>query len=711
MISCLGVIWGDIGTSPLYTYSSIYGCEEECQIPSHDDILETYSCIFWTLTIVTFFKYILIILRCDYHGEGGIFALLLNVTRKPKRKVSRFVGKLLVCLAAVGASAMVADGFITPALSVLSAIEGLQSSNLMSDSQIDTIHKVIVPVTCIILVILFVMQRFGSTKVGRVFGPIMLVYFLSIAGIGIYNLVNTGNVFVLEGLSPVYLIRFFGTGRFSGNDAFKKLSSVVLCVTGAEALYADLGHFSKKSIYFTWGLVVYPSLTLAYAGQAAAMMSDPTVVSSAFWQSVPSVVYIPMLVVATLATVVASQAMVSGCFSLISQAVILNIFPRVRVINTDPSKSGQIYIPEVNLILAIGTIILVVAFRSSAALAGAYGLSVVLTFNITTLLLGAALYSSKWPNAKWYYILLAISPLIAIDMAFLSSTIVFKFTHGGYISVAITIVISSIMLCWWYGRILTANARETEAKLDASQDRGYLTTFEGLAAAVQGGRIKRGHGIGVFLTPTKLTVGRKVNLSSLMALKAVEEGGGSQTQSSDLERMISNVSGIDPTVKCPLPSSLSLYLRVTGSIQRVVILLHVEFDQDKPVLNISERVSIEEVVTGSGVGIYSAKVSFGFAEPLSEVDMNKIVHQWVLEQIPMHRSLSDLFDSPGERADDERLWYFLYKEEHLAKSGSNVFRRALIWLYSSLHSVSRSAHVFLNLPANESIHLGGCVLI
>lgn len=244
--------------------------------------------------------------------------------------------------------------------------------------------------------------------------------------------------------------------------------------------------------------------------------------------------------------------------------------------------------------------------------------------------------------------------------------------------------------------------------MDLCENRNYLTTFDGLASAVQGGRIKRGHGIGVFLTPAKLTVGRRINLSSLLAVKAVEEGVV-QTSSANLDRMISNLSGIVPAADCPLPSALSLYLRVTGSIQRVVILLHVEFDQDKPVLNISERVTIEEVVTGSGVGIYSAKVSFGFAEPLSEVDMGKIVNQWVLEQIPTHRSLSDLFDTPGERADDERLWYFLYKEEHLARQGSNIFRRALVWLYSALHSVSRSAHVFLNLPADESIHLGGCV--
>jgi KUP system potassium uptake protein len=709
-ITCLGVIWGDIGTSPLYTYSAVYGCEESCETVAPDDILETFSCLFWTLTLVTFVKYILIILRCDYHGEGGIFALLLNVTRKPRRKVSKGAGKLLVGLAAIGASAMMADGFLTPALSVLSAVEGLQSKKLFSDSQISTIRSFVLPITCVILLLLFAMQRFGSTKVGRVLGPIMLIYFSSISGIGIYNLISTGNAYVLEGLSPVYFIRLFVSGRFAGSDAFKKLSSFLLCVTGAEALFADLGHFSKTSIYITWGAIVYPSLTLAYAGQAAAMIADPSVVSSAFWNSVPSPVYIPMLIIATLATMVASQAMISGCFSLISQAVVLSLFPRVRVVNTDSRRAGQIYIPEINFILAVGTILLVLGFQHSSSLAGAYGLSVAITFNITTILFGAVLYSTKWPETKWYLIVLSVIPILFMDMLFLASTLVYKFTHGGYITIVICTIIACVMICWWQGRILTARARQNETSLNASQDRGYLTTFDGLASAVQCGRIKRGHGIGVFLTPVKMGVGRRINLTSFGMAKSAEEGS-LNTQESGVDRIISNLSGIIPDVNCPLPSALSLYLRVTGSIQRVVILLHVDFDQDRPFLNISDRIVIEEVITGAGIGIYYAKVTFGFAEPLSEVDMNKIVHQWVLEQIPNHRSLSDLFESPGERADDEQLWYFLYKEDHLPKKGSNIFRRSVVWLYSALHTFSRSAHVFLNLPASESIHLGGCVSI
>jgi KUP system potassium uptake protein len=715
-ISCMGVIWGDIGTSPLYTYSAIYNCEETCQTPSESDAKETLSTVFYTLTLVTFIKYIVILLRMDYHGEGGIFALLLNVTRKPRRKLPKAWARIFLALAAVGASAVMADGFLTPALSVLSAVEGLKSTKIMSSDQIDTISSLVVPVTCVILVLLFFMQRHGSTKVGRVFGPIMLVYFSCLASIGIYNLVDTGNFEILEALSPVYAFRFFFSGRFSGYESFKKLSSIILCVTGAEALYADLGHYTKLPIYISWCLVVYPSLILTYAGQAAALTRDPTIVGSAFWASVPSTFYIPMLIIATLATVVASQAMISGCFSLISQAVTLSLFPRVRVVNTDPSRAGQIYIPEINLILAIGTILLVLVFQSSTALAGAYGISVVLTFNITTLLLGAVLYSCKWPNTKWYFVLLALSPMLAIDMLFLVSNITFKFVHGGWITITFTIVISSVMLCWLYGRKATQAARSSEIS-SGSQSMRHLTTFDALAAAVNSGTVKRGHGIGVFLSPSKLKVGRRLNLSSIVDATKIEQGITTtpsdeinRTQSK-LDRMISNISGVVPVSGCALPSALELYLRVTGSIQRVVILLHVEFDQDRPVLNINDRVELEEVVTGSAIGIYSATVTFGFAElKVGEIDMGKILKQWVLEQIPRHRSLADLFE-PSLPGEDDQLWYFLHKEDHIAKPGSSIFRKAIIFMYSALHTVSRSAYAFFNLPVNECIQLGGCVAI
>ena len=714
LISSLGVIWGDIGTSPLYTFSSVYNCDSTCEVPELEDLKQTFSCIFWTLTFVTFIKYILIVIRMDYHGEGGIFALLLNLTRKAVRPMPKSLSLFFVVVACIGASAMMADGFLTPALSVLSAIEGLQGCTLFSQDQIDTISDWIVPITCIILFLLFVMQWHGSTKVGIVFGPIMLTYFLSISAIGIYDLVSTGYYEVLAGISPHYTIRFLFTGRFSGFEAFKKLSSVVLCVTGAEALYADLGHYSRTPIYISWIGLVYPSLTLAYAGQAASMAANPSIVRTAFWSSVPSSVYVPMLVLATLATVVASQAMITGCFSLISQAVTLGLFPRVRVVNTDSKKSGQIYVPEVNFILGLGTIILVIAFQHSVYLAGAYGISVVLTFNITTILVGAVLYSCKWPRLNVFWIALALSPLLIVDMAFLASNLAFKVGHGGLITLTITAVISCIMLSWMFGAHLLTQARDREAETLKSSMLDHLATFDGLSNAIQSGRIRRGHGIGVFLSSSKLHLGKRLALNSIResATKALEQILNDIDKTPDLEvnRNVSNISGVVPASGSRLPSALSLYLKVTGSIQPVVVLLHVAFDQDKPVVSITDRVVIEEIVTGSAVGIYSATVTFGFAEPLSQVDMTKIVKQWILEQIPTHRSLTDLFE-PSFPNEENQLWYFLYKEERLARVGSSIFRKAFVRWLSVLHMLSRSAYVFLNLPANECIQMGGLVFI
>lgn len=714
LISSLGIIWGDIGTSPLYTYASVYGCDSTCDVPELEDLKETFSCLFWTLTFVTFVKYIIIVLRQDYHGEGGIFALLLKVTRGPTRLVPKSVSLALLILACIGASAMIADGFLTPALSVLSAIEGLKACYLFSENQVSTISGWIVPITCVILFLLFIMQWHGSTKVGRVFGPVMLIYFLSLAWIGIYDLVSTGYYEVLAGISPHYTFKFFFTGRFSGYQAFKKLSSLVLCVTGAEALYSDLGHFSRRPIVISWCFLVYPSLTLAYAGQAASMAANPEIVGTAFWSSVPNTFYVAMLVIATLATVVASQAMITGCFSLVSQAVTLGLFPRIRVVNTDPKKATQIYVPEVNFLLGMGTILLVLVFQHSATLASAYGLSVVLTFNITTLMLGAVLYACKWPKAAWYWVLLAILPILTVDMFFLASNLAFKVSAGGSITLAITALGSFLMLSWKFGTHLMNRARDRENETLRSSMLDHLATFDGLSNAIQSGRIKRGHGIGVFLSSSKLNLGRRLPLNSIResATKALEQILNETEPPADLEvnRNESNISGVVPASGCRLPSALSLYLKVTGSIQPVVVLLHVAFDHDKPVVSITDRVAIEEIVTGSSVGIYSATVTFGFAEPLSKVDMTKIVKQWILEQIPTHRSLSDLFD-PSFPFENNQLWYFLNKEERLAKPQSNVFRKTFVWWFSALHMLSRSAYVFLNLPANECIQLGGLVFI
>ena len=402
--------------------------------------------------------------------------------------------------------------------------------------------------------------------------------------------------------------------------------------------------------------------------------------------------------------------MISWCFSLLSQAVTLNLFPKIKVINTDPTKPGQIYIPEINILLGIGTIILVLAFRSSAALAGAYGIAVVITFCTTTILLGGVLYYSKWPKVSWYWVVLAVLPFMIADLLFLASNLAFKLIKGGWVTALLALVITSVMLCWRFGRLATSRAREQESF--SMTQMGLPATFEALGDALRSGKVRRGNGMGVFLSPTPLLSGRRVNLST--TLKESDAASISRQDSAGtsnhLNRLLSGISAIVPGPQTKLPSALALYLKVTGSIQRIVIILHVHFDYDRPHLNINERVVIEEVISDESVGIYSATVSFGFAEPLSEVDMNKIVRQWVLAQIPRHRAVAELFE-PSMPGEDDQLWYFLNKEEHLAKRGSGIFRRVVVHLYSALHTVSRSAYVFLNLPRNEIVQMGNVSFI
>ena len=708
VITTVGIIWGDIGTSPLYTVSAIYNCEHECEIPDRDDLVGTLSCIIWALTIIAFLKYIIIVLQFDYHGEGGIFALYLNLTRAAKRRMSPRLKTLLMVLSVIGSSALIADSILTPALSILSAIEGIRDSRSLDASEKDVVGKLVVPITIVLLLLLFSIQRFGSTKVGVWFGPIMLVYFGSIAGVGIYNLSSANEWGVFRAFSPWYAIEYFVSGRFSGYNAFRRLSSILLCVTGAEAVYSDVGHTGKLPIYISWVCLVYPALILNYAGQVAYLMTHTGDIASAYWLSTPEPFYIPMLIISTMATLIASQALISGCFTLISSATALNLFLKVKVINTDPNMRGQIYIPEINLFMCIGTIILVAAFQKSVALAGAYGISVVLTFNITDLLLAAALYYVKWPKQPFIVPILAVLPFFVIDGFIFASTVVFKFVAGGWVTITLTFLMTFIMICWSYGRNAKREARKKADAIDSS-------TVGSVLQAVHSGSIRRGNGIGIYLSPNRHEFGKRVILSSSIQVSRAGEVVLTREDTppvivdqhlSGMTELAAGVPGEDQT----LPPALSLYLKVTGVIQRIVVLLHVDFNRDKPVLNINERVTIEEISTEGSIGMYSVTVSFGFAEPLSEVDMGKIVRQWILEQIPRHVALTDLF-APTSTNRDDQVWYFVHSEDIKPTTVSNFFRRWYIWLYSVLHHLSRTAYVFLNLPPNEVVQMGDIVFI
>jgi KUP system potassium uptake protein len=436
-LGAIGVVYGDIGTSPLYALkeclSPHYGLG-----PTRANILGLLSLMTWSLTMVVTLKYLVFITRATNRGEGGILALLalcpqrLRVAAKPGRVT--FVTAMVV----FGAALLYGDGMITPAISVLSAVEGLGVATHAFDAWV-------IPVSCAILIGLFALQRFGTARVGALFGPIMVLWFLVLAGLGAYHISREPSV--LAALSPHHAIIFLATHGFMG---FAVLGSVVLCVTGGEALYADMGHFGLKPIRYAWNGIVMPSLVLAYFGQGAHVLSHPEAAENPFYALVPDGPAMYALIgLATMATVVASQALISGVFSLTDQAVHLGLFPRVTVRHTSATTEGQIYLPEINWFLAVACVALVLGFRSSSGLAAAYGIAVCGTMAITSIMfvvVARERWSWSWPKR---YALLAL--FLVFDLGFLAANLL-KFAHGGYVPVLVAIAISALMLTWTIGR-------------------------------------------------------------------------------------------------------------------------------------------------------------------------------------------------------------------------------------------------------------------
>ena len=436
-LTALGVVYGDIGTSPLYAlkecFASAYGVE-----PTPANVIGVLSMIVWSLICVVSVKYIGFILRADNRGEGGILALLALLLQKTggvlgdeKKK------KRVVVLALFGAALLYGDGIITPAVSVLGAVEGVI---VIAPG----LEGIVVPVTIALLLMLFGAQRFGTDRVGTAFGPIMLVWFVSIAALGIPHIMQQPAV--LQSLMPWHAVTFMIT---HGWHAFVLLGAVVLAVTGAEALYADMGHFGKKPIRLAWGFLVFPCLLLNYFGQGAAIIGDPGVRANPFYSLAPSVLQIPLLVLATMAAIIASQALISGAFSLTKQSVQLGFTPRVTIIHTSEQQSGQIYIPEINTLLAIGTILVVLGFKSSTALAAAYGIAVTGTMAITTLLF-YEICILRWNWPKWRALALC-GFFMLIDVSFLGANLL-KVFQGGWVPLVVAMGLFTLMTTWKRGR-------------------------------------------------------------------------------------------------------------------------------------------------------------------------------------------------------------------------------------------------------------------
>jgi len=450
LVGAIGVVFGDIGTSPLYALKECFSLENPHHIAaSPANVLGILSLVFWALTIVIAIKYLTFIMRADNNGAGGILALLALVPMNKDRKSP----SPLVIIALFGTALLYGDGVITPAISVLSAIEGVEVATSAA-------KPIVLPLTISVLVALFLVQKWGTGGIGKVFGPTTLVWFFVIAVLGGRELVKSPEV--LRAINPAYAVAFFAANRGHG---FLVLGSVFLVVTGGEALYADMGHFGRSPIRLGWYFVVFPALLLNYFGQGALLIRDPAAAANPFYGLVPSYALYPVVVIATAATVVASQALISGAFSLTQQAVQLGFFPRVTIVHTSKSTEGQIFIPEINTALLVACVSCVLLFKSSTALAAAYGIAVTGTMAITTIIYYVVLTRS-WGWSKWKAGTLA-GIFLTFDLAFFSANAA-KFLDGGWFPVTVAAGIFAVMTTWKRGRReLAEKFRATMLPLDA----------------------------------------------------------------------------------------------------------------------------------------------------------------------------------------------------------------------------------------------------
>jgi KUP system potassium uptake protein len=447
-LGALGVVFGDIGTSPIYTIQTIFNPDDPHPVPvTTDAVYGMISMVFWSVTIIVTIKCVFLVLRADNDGEGGILSLITLIRRiaVPHSRRSKVI---LAALGVFGASLFFGDSMITPAMSVLSAVGGLE---IVEPSLV----TFVVPITAVIIVILFASQKFGTASVGRLFGPVMVLWFVTIGVCGVSGIAQHPEI--LQSMLPTYAISFF-VSHFA--ISFFSLAAVVLAITGAEALYADLGHFGRRPITRAWLILVFPACILSYMGQGALVLGNPaTIVGNPFFLLVPDWGRLPMVLLATAATVIASQAVITGAFSVAYQAVQLGYLPRLRITYTSPLTIGQIYVPWINWALMIGVLILVFAFQTSDALAFAFGMAVTGTIVITTILYFYVV-RHKWHKPLWLCIVGAAFFLI-IEGMFLAANLT-KLLYGAWVPLAVAIVVFTVLITWQRGRVLVSAQRERQ---------------------------------------------------------------------------------------------------------------------------------------------------------------------------------------------------------------------------------------------------------
>jgi KUP system potassium uptake protein len=473
VVGSLGVVYGDLGTSPLYSIREAFVGRTHRLAVDRLNVLGAVSIILWTLTLIIAVKYVLLVLRADNNGEGGILALTALVGGRDSERRSRIRTGGLVLLGLFGTALLFGDGMITPAISVLSAVEGLEVVH-------PGLESAIVPLAIVILILLFAIQRFGTGGVGRVFGPIMVIWFGVLAVLGTVSVIRTPEI--IQSVNPVHAVRYFA---HNGTKGFLSMGSLFLVVTGGEALYADMGHFGRRPITSGWFIVVMPALVATYLGIGALLLRDPAAIRSPFFLIAPDSLQLPVVILATAATVIASQALISGVFSLTSQAVQLGFAPVTRIVYTSPTVRGQIYVPLINWGLMVACVGLVIAFRSSGRLAAAFGLSVTGTMFITTILF--AVYAHRrW---KWNPVVtgLVAGVILVVEGAFLLAN-AFKIPSGGWFPLLVGVVILLLFTTWKTGRVLVAE-----------QIRASRTPLRTFIASCSAGSVVRVAGTAVFL--------------------------------------------------------------------------------------------------------------------------------------------------------------------------------------------------------------------
>jgi KUP system potassium uptake protein len=473
------VVFGDIGTSPLYSVQAVFTADNHAVHVNQGEVYGVMSLIFWTITMIVSVLYVSFIMRAGDKGEGGIMALT-GLLRGAKLKHTA-VKAGLVTLGILGASLFFGDSMITPAISVLSAVEGLKVA-------VPSLGSLVLPITIGVLTLLFAIQRFGTGVVGSLFGPVMAVWFATLAIIGIPEIVHHPEI--LKALSPTYGAQFFVD---HGSVAFIALAGVVLAVTGAEALYADMGHFGRPPIRRAWFLLVFPALTVNYLAQGSMILRSPSAVSNPFFLLVPGWGQVPMVFLATIATVIASQAVISGAFSVTQQAVQIGVLPRLTIRHTSAREVGQIYSPAINAALFVAVLVIAIGFGSATALASAYGVAVTGTFILSTILF-LAVARLLW-HRPWSVIAVGAAVFLTIEVAFFGANLT-KVVHGGWLPLAVALTLFVILTTWRKGReIVTANRRRSEGSL--------VDFLEGLGTREF--PVQRAPGVGVFLNPSLQT--------------------------------------------------------------------------------------------------------------------------------------------------------------------------------------------------------------